>query len=842
MPSSPSAKLNLRFHDPRLGMTLAGRMLVHVVTSVSYVVLVFAAFAFLLSDVATLRWTGAFLALFLLDRFMHMQEADKHISELPPEGEVNLAGYVSPQAYGILERAYDKSLLKRSDLLLEIALQLVATPEVKRAFLRMDVKPEEFKYKIEEFLEESRKAGKSGKQDKIHTLAELCAAGLEEAVRNGQSFIETPDVFAALPRLKCEYVHRLLSTFSLTPEDLSQAMVFGAAAKQFSRLRILPRTLNAVVLGGGRSRTRHRIMNRAWTSRPTPVLDGMSTDLTDAAREKQVGFMIGHAAEYERLLKVLARLDRPNALLIGEPGIGKGTLVEHLAANIVSDRVPRALFDKRLVQLNLTQLVAGAAPEELQARLQAVVEEIMLAGNIILYIPDIHNLVRTSGTAYLSAADALLPIVENNAFPVIGTTYAREYKQFIEPRSDFAGAFEEIRMEEISEAEAERILTYEALILEWERRITISFGAVRNSVKLAKRYFRDKFLPASAEELLKSAVVAAEQKGERFLGPDQVIAVAEERVNVPIHAATEEEAEELLHLEEVIHRELIDQEEAVKAVADALREYRSGLARKGGPMASFLFVGPTGVGKTELAKILARLQFGSEAAIARFDMTEYQDKQSFFRFIGSPDGSVSGALTDAILQKPYSLVLLDEFEKAYPDILNLFLQVLDDGRLTDNLGRTADFTNTIVIATSNAHSDIVNEALRSGETMSQIAEYLKRKLTDAFKPELLNRFSRIIVFKDLAPEHVRRIAALNLKSLSDALFEEQGIRLEFGEEVTRLVAKQGYDPAYGARPLRRVIDEKVRAPLAGLLLSGRVKRGERVLVTLAGEALEFTPQ
>ncbi len=841
MPSLPSAKLAPRFHDPRLGMTLAGRMLVHVITSVSYVVLVFATFAFLFSDLNALRWAGAFLVLFLLDRFMHMHEADRHLSELPEEGEVNLARYIAPQAYGILERAYDRSLLKRSDLLLEIALQLFATPEVKMALQRMDVKPEEFKYKLLELLGESRKADKTGRREKMHTLAELCAGALGEAVRNGQPFIETPDVFAALPRLKCEYVHRLLATFSLTPEDLSQAMVFGAAAKQFSRLRILPRTLNAIVLGG-RERTRHRIMNRAWTSRPTPVLDGMSADLTDAAREHQVGFMVGHEAEYERLLRVLARPDRPNALLIGEPGIGKGTLVEHLAAEIVRDQVPRALFDKRLVQLNLSQLVAGAAPEELQSRLQAVVEEIALAGNIILYIPDIHNLVRTSGTAYLSAADALLPVVENDAFPVIGTSYAREYKQLIEPRSDFAGAFEAIRMEEISAAEAERILTYEALILERERRVTISFGAVRNSVKLAKRYFRDKLLPASAEELLKSAVIAAEQKGERFLGPDQVIAVAEERVNVPIHAATEAEAEELLRLEEVIHRELVDQDEAVKAVADALREYRSGLARKGGPIASFLFVGPTGVGKTELAKILSRLQFGSEAMIARFDMTEYQDKQSFFRFIGSPDGSVSGALTDAILQKPYSLVLLDEFEKAYPDILNLFLQVLDDGRLTDNLGRTADFTNTIVIATSNAHSDMVNEALRSGQTMAQIAEYLKRKLTDAFKPELLNRFSRIIVFRDLAPEHVRRIAELNLKSLADALFEEQGIRLEFGEEVVRLVAKQGYDPAYGARPLRRAIDEKVRAPLAGLLLAGRVKRGERVSVTLAGEALEFVPQ
>jgi ATP-dependent Clp protease ATP-binding subunit ClpA len=293
-------------------------------------------------------------------------------------------------------------------------------------------------------------------------------------------------------------------------------------------------------------------------------------------------------------------------------------------------------------------------------------------------------------------------------------------------------------------------------------------------------------------------------------------------------------------MEDIVHQRLIGQEEAVTAVAEALREYRSGLARQGGPIASFLFVGPTGVGKTELAKILAGIQFGSEKMMVRFDMTEYQDKESFIRFIGSPDGKTSGALTEAVREKPYSLVLLDEFEKAFPDILNLFLQVFDDGRLTDNLGRTVDFTNTIIIATSNAHSDIINEALSKGEKMTDIADYLKTRLTDVFKPELLNRFSKIIVFHNLAPADLQKIVALNLSDLAE-LVKAQGIYLDFDPSAVTEIVKLGYDPAFGARPLRRMIDEKIKAPLASAMLGKTIEKGDRVRVVYENDAFSFVP-
>jgi len=308
---------------------------------------------------------------------------------------------------------------------------------------------------------------------------------------------------------------------------------------------------------------------------------------------------------------------------------------------------------------------------------------------------------------------------------------------------------------------------------------------------------------------------------------------------VPLHKAGKEESEKLLNLENIIHERLVDQEEAVKAVARALREYRSGLSRKGGPIAAFLFVGPTGVGKTELSKILASVQFGSEEAMIRFDMTEYQIRESISRFIGSADGKIAGVLTEAIIQKPYSLVLLDEFEKAHPDIFNLFLQVFDDGRLTDSLGRTVDFTNTIIIATSNAHSNFIKERIEAGDNIGKINEELKKKLTEYFRPELLNRFSGIIAFKNLSPKDIEEIAGFQLKSLAKAISETHGISLDFDATVVKYIAELGYDPVFGARPLRGVISEKLRSPLAEKILRREIVKGSNIKAVLENKEIKF---
>ncbi|HVM76715.1 MAG TPA: ATP-dependent Clp protease ATP-binding subunit [Candidatus Paceibacterota bacterium] len=838
MPSGTANGLELYFDDPRIRMTTVGRWLTRVVSYVAYFVLVAVALTFLISELRVFFWSGVFIVLFLLDRWVHRGEGDVPISEFPESGRVNIARAFRPDAFAVLGRAADRSAIVRHPFFLEVADRLLEVPDVQEGIERLDVKPKEFREKLRQAIADGASRLEK-REDCVAQAALLANEAFKLAIANGQAFVSVHDLFAALANVHDETLDHLFEIFSMNSNDMERALIFGAASSR-RRFGRIPVSLGGFTFAVHRTMP-HRIMNRAWTSRPTPTLDRYAADLTDRARDMQVGFMIGHDEEYERLVETLGRPSNPNAILVGEAGIGKETILGHLAFMLTKDDVPRALFDKRLVSLDIQGLVAGAPPEELNARLRRIVQEIEIAGNIIIAIPDIHNLVKTSGTAYLSAADALMPIIMNNSFPVVGTTYPKEFKQAIEPRSDFVGAFEVIRVQEVSPEDAEKIITYECLILEKQHDITISFGAIKRAVVLAKKYLHDKFLPSSAEELLKSAVVQAESRGEKVLGPDLVTSIAESKLHMPLHEAEGEESEKLLNLEHIIHTKLVDQEEAVKAVAQALREYRSGLTRKGGPIASFLFVGPTGVGKTELAKALASIQFGSEKMMARFDMTEYQDKTSFVRFIGSPDGATHGALTDAVREKPYSLVLLDEFEKAYPDILNLFLQVLDDGRLTDSMDRVVDFTNTIIIATSNAHSDIINEALSKGEGMGDIEEYLKKRLVDVFKPELLNRFTKIIIFKNLKPDDLRKIVEFNLQDVSD-IVKEQGIALEFDQSAVVQIAKLGYDPAFGARPLRRVIDERVRAPLSEALLAKKVKKGDQVVLKYENEQFTFIPK
>ena len=356
-------------------------------------------------------------------------------------------------------------------------------------------------------------------------------------------------------------------------------------------------------------------------------------------------------------------------------------------------------------------------------------------------------------------------------------------------------------------------------------------------MEIAYKYFRQKLLPSSADDLLKEALAEAAHKGDKILSADDIIFIAERRINVPLRGAGEKEREKLLHLEELIHERLVDQEAAVSGVARILREYRSGLSAGKGPIGSFLFVGPTGVGKTELSKVLSRIQFGSEEMMLRFDMSEYQDKASYYRFIGSPDGEMPGALTDAVLRKPYSLILLDEFEKAHPDVLNLFLQVFDDGRLTDNLGRTIDFKNTIIIATSNAESDFIKESLDKGLTMEAITEELKKRLIRYFHPELLNRM-QTIVFKSLSMPDIVSITRLLLDDLARTL-EEQGIKIKVEDPALEKIAELGYSPAYGARPLRGIISDNIKAPMAEMILKEEAPRGSVVTVSLENDKIRI---
>lgn len=835
--------LEVYFKEPRFYLDVFSRRLARALTWITYIILAALTFVFLflLSGSPRFWWLGVFLALFLLNILLRFNWADRSLAELGKisravKVKANLASYLAPSAYNLVEDAFSRASIIGGDFDLWLLKNLLNCRDIKEALQRLDLSLPEFSQKLEEYLQGSS-SERPGKKILLEKIERLVLSAYQETVLANENFIEPRNILVALFKVDSSNLIKLFNLFNLSPDDLKEVLVFGRYRRSLTFLKKLPATV-----GGFIRRpfyTRRREVNRAWTSRPTPTLDKYAFDMTEAARFGNIGFLIGHKEEYERLLNILSRPAKPAVLLVGEPGVGKEAIVSHLAYQITKDRVSSVLFDKRLMSLEIGKLVANAAPEELSGRLKQIIDEIIQAGNIILFIPDIDNLVKTSGEFFLSASDILLPAVEGGSFPVIGATYPREYQQSIQPRTDLAAAFETIRVEEVSEAEAVRILVYDGLLLENQSRIKIKFMAIKQAVALAYRYLRAKPLPASAKEVLREALANVQNQGRKILEVEDVVATVERQTKIPIQRAGPEETEKLLNLECLIHQRLVNQEEAVKSVSRALREYRSGLSRRGGPIAAFLFVGPTGVGKTELSKILAQLQFGSPASMIRFDMSEYQDKQSVFRFIGSPDGRMPGNLTEAVSQKPYSLILLDEFEKANSDILNLFLQVFDEGRLTDNLGRLVDFQNTIIIATSNAHSEFIKTEIEQGKTMNTIADALKQKLTDYFKPELLNRFSSIIVFRSLIFEEIVAIAKLQLDNLAKTLGENQGIELRFEDSAVKKIAELGYSPVFGARPLRQAISENIRGVLAEKILRKEIGRGNIIKAELEGEKFVF---
>lgn len=813
-------------------MNAASRFLARLIIYSAYSVLTALTVTLLISNVGWIIALGLLLAFFLIDRLWHIGEAEESLTDLKGnEDSVNIADYLTLQSLNLLEKSMDQSLISGNDFYLCLLRMLIKQKDVETALSKIDLDPMELSSKVEDLLKEvvgnSKKITRRDIKDQIESLGKEAfplAAQLKER------FIQPRALFSALAYDGNAKTKRLFNLFAVNPKDLESALIFARFHSRWGWSRSKPKTLGG--FAHHPLRIRHRIMNRAWTAKPTPTLDRYGSDITDLAREGVAGFLIGHEKEYSQILDVLARPTKPNVLLVGEPGIGKEAMVNHLAAQIMKDDVPAALFDKRLVSLDLSRLTAGASAEELSQRINKIMGEMNRAGNIVLYIPDIHNLVKTSGEEKMNAADTLVPLLLGDALPVIGATYPKEFKQFIENQSAFASAFEIIRVQEITENDAIKLLTYDGILLEDLYDITITFGAIKEAVRISHKYFHQKPLPSSAEDLLREAVNYCNQKGEKTLKSEDVVAVAERRSNIPIHKAGKEEAKTLLNLENIIHERLVDQEEAVKSVSAALREYRSGLARAAGPIAVFLFVGPTGVGKTELAKILTTIQFGAEKMMIRLDMSEYQDKASVQKLIGSSDGRMAGNLTESVLQKPYSLILLDEFEKAYPDILNIFLQVFDDGRLTDNLGRTIDFANTIIIATSNAHSDFIKSHIDAHTPMDVIADELKKKLTDYFKPELLNRFSKIIVFKTLSLEDIEAIAKLQLIDLAKSMNEASATDLTFDKVVIKRVAELGFDPAFGGRPMRQVISEKLRSVLAEKILKEEIVKGSSVFVSV----------
>ncbi len=576
-------------------------------------------------------------------------------------------------------------------------------------------------------------------------------------------------------------------------------------------------------------------MNRSMTARQTAFLDRFSEDLTRLARNGYLAPLIGREREMEELLRAIESGNRSVAL-VGETGVGKSALVEGLARRMVEEDVPPELFDRRLVSVNVAQLLAAGEPSLAPQRLMALLSEVAAAGNIILVMNGIESLVGAGSGGTMDLAEALASELDKGYFIMVATLTPAAWTGYLERRS-LGNKLIKVNVPELSPEDAIRVLMARGGYIEYQNKTYFTFAALDKAVSLAGRYLRELRLPESALNIIKeAAVLARREQGENGLVTGEDVArVIHDKTNVPVEAVNSDESSRLLSLEDHLHGRVIGQDEAVKAVAQAMRRARAEIREGKRPIANFLFLGPTGVGKTELTKALAAEYFGDEKMMIRLDMSEYQHPSSVSRIIGEPGDDRGGLLTEAVRKQPFTIVLLDELEKAHPDILTLFLQVMDDGRLTDGVGRTIDFTNVVLIATSNAGTQYIQDETSKGTSVERIKTgLLEEQLKGIFRPEFLNRFDGVIVFKPLDMDAVTQIAHLLLNSVAKRM-EEKGIVFRAEDDAVEELAKAGFDPLYGARPLRRVIQDRVENALADVLLRNGVARKDTVILKAGGQ-------
>jgi ATP-dependent Clp protease ATP-binding subunit ClpC len=749
--------------------------------------------------------------------------------------KINIADTFTDEALAVLGDAYliaDKGGL--SAVTPEhLFYALLSSNRISNIFTRLAIPSSSLQKILAEFLGTSLSS--LGQRDKMtmplisSDFQQVLFNAYEEAYKAHQEYVSVTELLLSTIK-QSEKLQEVLFDLAVDKQKLLNVAEWARI-----RERLYRQYVKFSRAASGRSKVG---MDKAMTAVQTPFLNNFSDDLTIFAQFGRLESCVAREEEIEEIFRVVEGGGQ-NVILVGESGSGKSSIIGGIAQKMVEDDVPERLKDKRLVRLSVPKLLAGTTPAGAVERLIGIMQDIGHAGNVILFINNLHELTGVSAggeSGSLDVAGTLNEYLGNGRFLTFATTTADEYSRHI-VSSPLSNLFAKVEIKEMDENQAIQVLESKVGAVEYKQNVFFSYDAVAKSVQLASRFLHESCLPGSAQELMiEAASFAHSKKGvNSFVTGEEVAAVVAQKTGVPVTTVSADESSKLMHLEEEMHKRVVGQSEAVDLVANALRRARAEIRSTKRPIANFLFLGPTGVGKTELAKTIAEVYFGGEDRMVRLDMSEYQDKGSIYRLIGTPGEKGSGMLTEAIRRNPFSLLLLDEMEKADKDILNLFLQVMDDGRLTDSVGRVVDFTNVILIATSNAGTAYVQEQLRAGISSEVIKDKLLHgELKQYFRPEFLNRFDGIVLFKALNREDIIQVAGLMIKRVAKDL-EVKGIELKIEPAAMEFLADVGFDPEFGARPMRRALQERVENKLAELLLSGKVKRRDTIVIGQGGE-------
>ena len=810
------------------------------------------------------------------DRFFDEEPRGGGVVPRRQAEQVDITQFFNDSTTELLQRAAQQAVeWGNLDLSSEHLLYAALEDNVVRRVLEgVEAAPEAIRAQLEE------EADKGGRTDVTPSLApdakRALLAAYEESQALGSSYIGPEHVLLALARDDESEAGELLGRFGLSHTRLRGAVMRGVDT----------------ATGAARE-----------PASATPTLDEYSRDLTQMAREGKLDPVIGRAEEVETTIEILSRRTKNNPVLIGDPGVGKTAIVEGLAQRIVNDEVPETLVGRRVLALDLSGLVAGTQYRgQFEERLKKVVDEASEnPEGQILFIDELHTVVGAGAAeGSMDASNMLKPALARGELHVVGATTVDEYRKNVEKDAALERRFQPVLVGEPSVDDTIDILRGLKDRYEAHHRVKITEEAIVAAAELSDRYVTDRFLPDKAIDLMdqasarvrlrsktkprdtkeleeevarlgreKDQAVSAEEFGRaqelkgRIEGlrseldgsrdgardgarrpvtevtAEDIAEVVSRATGIPVSQLTQEERERLMRLEEQLHERVVGQDEAVTAVAEAIRRARAGLSDPNRPIGSFLFLGPTGVGKTELARTLAEALFGDEAAMVRIDMSEFQERHTVSRLVGAPPGYVgyeeAGQLTESVRRRPYSVLLLDEIEKAHPDVFNILLQILDDGRLTDSQGRTVDFKQTVIIMTSNMGAQRIQAHARRDESFEELKDDMMQILKNTLRPEFVNRIDEVIVFRSLGKEQIGEIARLLLDRTTRRL-RAQGIEVEFTEGAVGLIGEEGFDPEFGARPLRRTIQRRVDNELASMVLSGSLDPGDRVVVGADGEA------